>query len=35
MSVLNKTRLIRLLEQFNSEILAQLEAAVLLTLGYE
>ncbi len=35
MSVLDKTRLIRFLEQLNSEILAQLEAAVLLTLGYE
>jgi mRNA interferase MazF len=35
MRVLDKTRLIRTLEQLNSEIIAQLEDIVLLTLGYE
>jgi mRNA interferase MazF len=35
MRVLDKTRLIRKLGQLSSEIIAQLEAVVLLTLGYE
>lgn len=33
--VLDKTRLIRILGQLSSEIIAQLEDVVLLTLGYE
>jgi mRNA interferase MazF len=35
MRVLDKTRLIRKLGQLSPEIIAQLEAVVLLTLGYE
>jgi mRNA interferase MazF len=35
MRVLDKTRLIRLLGQLSSEIIARLEEVVLLTLGYE